>query len=53
MRCCFGTLADCEEPSVVGTVLSCKYEADPNNENMIVAPDGVWEWTGPKVRVPV
>lgn len=49
MRCCLGTIAESEEPSKVGTVLSCKYERDPDNENMIVALDGVWEWTGPKI----
>lgn len=44
MRCCLATLGECEEPSTVGTVLSCKYESDPDNQQMIVAADGVWEW---------
>lgn len=44
MRCCLATLAESIEPSHVGSTLSCKYEDDPNNQNMIVADDGVWEW---------
>lgn len=44
MRCCLATLADTTTESAVGTTLSCKYESDPNNEQMIVAADGVWEW---------
>lgn len=48
MRCCLSTLADTDTPSEVGTKLSCKYESDPNNEQMVVASDGVWEWRGPK-----
>lgn len=47
MRCCIATVAESTEPSEVGTVLSCKYESDPDNQNMIVAPDGVWEWNRP------
>lgn len=43
MRCCLGTLTEADTPSEVGTVLSCKYE-NPENENMIVAADGIWQW---------
>lgn len=43
-RCCLATLGESDAPSVVGTVLSCKYESNPDNGNMIVATDGVWEW---------
>lgn len=46
MRCCLGTLAESTEPSAIGTVLDCKYEA-AGNAQMIVAPDGVWEWNHP------
>jgi hypothetical protein len=49
MRCCLHTLADTTTPSKVGDRLSCAYESDPNNEQMVVALDGVWEWRGPKV----
>jgi hypothetical protein len=48
MRCCLGTLAECQEPSEIGTVLSCKYESNPDNQQMIVAADGVWEWNYPR-----
>lgn len=43
-RCCLATLDGSTAPSVVGTVLSCAYEADPENQKMIVNAGGVWEW---------
>lgn len=46
MRCCLGTLAECEEPSEPGTVLDCKYET-PGNARMVVNPAGVWVWNHP------
>lgn len=47
MRCCLATLAEETAPSTIGSVLSCKHEEDTENKNMIVAPDGVWEWNRP------
>jgi hypothetical protein len=44
MRCCLSTICESIADTQVGSVLSCKYESDPNNEQMIVAADGVWEW---------
>ncbi len=44
MRCCIATLAETAYETEVGDVLSCRYENDPDNQNMVVAADGVWEW---------
>lgn len=44
MRCCLATLAEYDGPCEIGTTLSCKYEGNPDNKNMIIASDGVWEW---------
>lgn len=44
LRCCLATVAESTEPTDIGTVMSCKYERDANNQNLIVANDGVWEW---------
>lgn len=44
MRCCLATLADSEELTEAGDTMDCKYEP-AGNKNMIVAPDGVWEWS--------
>lgn len=46
-RCCLATLAESTEPSDIGSVLSCVYESNRDNRNMIVAADGVWEWNRP------
>lgn len=43
MRCCLYTLTETTSPSRVGTVLDCMYEPEGNG-NLIVAPDGVWQW---------
>ena len=43
MRCCLGTLADSVEETTPGSIMSCKAEP-PDNQNMIVAVDGIWEW---------
>ena len=47
MRCCLATIAESEEPTEVGSILSCKYERDADNQNMIVNQAGVWEWNRP------
>jgi hypothetical protein len=46
-RCCLHTLGECEEEKEVGDTLDCKFER-PNNQNMVLAEDGVWEWNSPK-----
>jgi hypothetical protein len=48
MRCCIATWQETTTPTVIGDHLSCNYESDPNNEQMVVAADGVWEWRGPR-----
>lgn len=51
MRCCLQTLdehmAGVEEEPKQGETLSCKYEKDPDNENMIFD-NGVWRWNREK-----
>lgn len=41
MRCCIKSLDDYEDDEAAGTVLHCKY----CTSGMVVAPDGVWEWS--------
>lgn len=48
MRCCIGTIQESTQVTKVGDTLSCKWEIDPNNQKMIVALDGVWEWNHPE-----
>lgn len=40
MRCCLATIAECDLPSVVGTVLPCKYGCS----GAVVGEDGAWGW---------
>lgn len=47
MRCCLATLGECSDPLPIGATLSCKYESDPDNRNLILAADGTWEWNRP------
>lgn len=41
LRCCIGTVAECDDESDIGTILHCKYCKDGM---VVVAKDGVWEW---------
>jgi len=52
MRCCLQSLhlaaSEMDEAPPIGTTISCIHEEDPDNQNMILADDGVWEWNKTK-----
>ena len=52
MRCCIESLGEWviehkDNPAIVGTIVSCKYESDKTNENMILDVNYTWRWNRP------